>query len=94
MEHFFLDDNFCSDIEDLARVFDIDEDNVKKCIRLETGVPGVRVFAPKFIEKHKGKPCKGRKCPHWGTTMFEHDSVLVCPMHGLKGDIVKEIIIG
>lgn len=67
---------------------------VKKCIRLETGVPGINVFAPKFIEKHRGKSCKGRKCPHWGTTMFEHEGMLVCPMHRLKGDIVKEIIIG
>jgi hypothetical protein len=28
MEHFFYDDTFCSDLEDLARVLDIDEDNV------------------------------------------------------------------
>jgi hypothetical protein len=28
MEHFFYNDNFCSGIEDLARLFDIDEDNV------------------------------------------------------------------
>ena len=30
MENFFYDDNFCSDIEDLARVFNIDEDNVNE----------------------------------------------------------------
>jgi hypothetical protein len=30
MEHFFYDDNFCLDIEDLAGVFDIDEDNVNE----------------------------------------------------------------
>ena len=30
MENFFLDDNFCSDIEDLAKVFDIDEDNINE----------------------------------------------------------------
>jgi DNA-directed RNA polymerase specialized sigma subunit len=30
MENFFYDDRFCSDIEDLARVFDIDEDNVNE----------------------------------------------------------------
>ena len=30
MENFFYDDSFCSDIEDLARVFDIDEDNVNE----------------------------------------------------------------
>lgn len=26
--------------------------------------------------------------------MFEHEGVLICPMHGLKGDVFKEIIIG
>ena len=30
MEHFFYDDTFCSDLEDLANVFDIDEDNVNE----------------------------------------------------------------
>jgi hypothetical protein len=30
MNHFFYDDNFCLDIEDLAKVFDIDEDNVNE----------------------------------------------------------------
>lgn len=30
MKHFFYDDTFCSDLEDLANVFDIDEDNVNE----------------------------------------------------------------
>jgi len=30
MEHFFYDDTFCSDLEDLANVFDIDEYNVNE----------------------------------------------------------------
>ena len=30
MEHFFYDDTFCSDLDDLANVFDIDEDNVNE----------------------------------------------------------------
>jgi DNA-directed RNA polymerase specialized sigma subunit len=30
MEHFFYEDTFCSDLEDLARIFDIDEDNVNE----------------------------------------------------------------
>lgn len=30
MEHFFYDDNFCTDLEDLANIFDIDEDNVNE----------------------------------------------------------------
>lgn len=28
MENFFIDDNFCSDLEDLANTLEIDEDNV------------------------------------------------------------------
>ena len=28
MEHFIYDDTFCSDLEDLANIFDIEEDNV------------------------------------------------------------------
>lgn len=30
MEHFFYEDTFCSDLEDLANVFDINEDNVNE----------------------------------------------------------------
>ena len=30
MEHFFHEDTFCSDLEDLANVFDIYEDNVNE----------------------------------------------------------------
>ena len=30
MEHFFYNDTFCTDLEDLANVFDIDEDNVNE----------------------------------------------------------------
>ena len=30
MEYFFYEDTFCSDLEDLANVFDIDEDNVNE----------------------------------------------------------------
>jgi hypothetical protein len=30
MENFFYDDTFCLDLEDLARVFDIDEENVNE----------------------------------------------------------------
>lgn len=66
---------------------------IKKCLRLETGVPGISFHAPEFIKKYNGKSCKGRKCPHWGTTMNEIDGILICPMHRLKGDVLKEIII-
>lgn len=30
MENFFYEDNFCSDINDLAQIFDIDEDNINE----------------------------------------------------------------
>ncbi len=30
MENFFYEDNFCSDIDDFAKIFDIDEDNVNE----------------------------------------------------------------
>lgn len=30
MENFFYDDTFCSDLDDLANVFDIDEDNANE----------------------------------------------------------------
>jgi hypothetical protein len=30
MEHFFHDDDFCSDLDDLARIFDIEEDNINE----------------------------------------------------------------
>lgn len=40
MEHFFYDEVFCSDLEDLANTFDIDENNVNElkddwCVRVE-----------------------------------------------------------
>lgn len=40
-----------------------------------------------------GKSCKGKKCPHFGTTMIEREGYMVCPMHNLIGDIEKEIIV-
>lgn len=65
----------------------------KKCIRVETGVPGVKFHKPAFFEKYKGKSCKGKKCPHWGAKMTNIDGVLVCPMHGLRGCLETEIIL-
>jgi len=65
----------------------------KKCLRLDTGVPAIRIYKPEFIKKYSGKSCKGRKCPHWGTLMNEVDGELICPMHRLKGNLQTEIII-
>lgn len=33
-----------------------------------------------------GKKCKGKLCPHFGTTMLEKGGLLVCPMHNLIAD--------
>ncbi len=66
-----------------------------KCVRLSAGIPPV-YFNGSILgwrDSMAGKSCKGRKCPHFGTTMNEVGGRLVCPMHGLVGDIEKEIII-
>lgn len=66
-----------------------------KCKRLTTGLsyipPASKVM--KWKRTMIGKSCKGRKCPHLGVHMHERDGVLYCPLHGLRGDIVKEVII-
>lgn len=66
----------------------------KKCLRLETGLAGWPT--DKFFEWKKsmiGKSCAGRKCPHYGAVMTVIDGKLKCPMHGLVGDLKKEVII-
>jgi hypothetical protein len=69
----------------------------KKCIRLDTGLyldnvhPEHSFF--QWQSSMLGKSCKGRKCPHFGAIMSEINGKLVCPMHGLIGDIKTEIII-
>lgn len=69
----------------------------KRCVRLTTGVnPPPMFFESKNSEWYqtmKGKSCAGRKCPHFGTVMIELNGILVCPLHNLKGDIIREIII-
>lgn len=69
----------------------------KKCIGLDTGLKTDMVDKDhdffKWYNSMKGKSCKGRKCPHFGATMSEINGELICPMHGLKGDILTEIII-
>jgi hypothetical protein len=69
----------------------------KKCISLQTGLYLDNVHPEhdffKWAESMKGKSCKGRKCPHFGAVMNEINGLLVCPMHGLIGDIKTEIII-
>lgn len=68
----------------------------KKCKRLTTGLSmGIRKDE-RYSEWYKsmlGKSCKGKKCPHFGTEMLEREGVLVCPLHNLTGDILKEKII-
>lgn len=65
----------------------------KKCLRVETGVVSGGSVGANWRKSMQGKSCKGKICPHWGAVMSNIDGVLVCPMHGLKGDIKKEIII-
>jgi hypothetical protein len=39
-----------------------------------------------WYSSYIGRSCKGRKCPHFGTTMLEKDGKLECPMHHLTAD--------
>jgi hypothetical protein len=76
-----------------------------KCRRLTTGLRppekySVEAKGSKNAAKYwawranmVGKSCKGRKCPHLGTTMLEQDGVLVCPLHNLVGSVETETII-
>lgn len=67
----------------------------KRCLRTTTGVKPP-VYATSYFKWYNtmvGKKCTGRKCPHFGTVMVEDNGKLVCPMHGLRGDMEKEIII-
>lgn len=68
----------------------------RKCFRLETGIDikkgGITYL--RWYRSMVGKSCKGRICPHRGTVMHERDNgSLVCPLHGLIGDIQNEKII-
>lgn len=66
----------------------------RKCIYPEVCLDTCIYYAkPSFVKKYIGKSCKGRKCPHWGVTMQETNGKLLCPMHGLRGCIEKEVII-
>ena len=67
----------------------------KKCIRTTTGIkpPPSSDNYDKWYQTFFGKSCKGKKCPHLGTKMLEHDGKLICPLHNLTGCVDKEIII-
>lgn len=72
----------------------------RKCIILTTGImpPSKdKQFKNsdymKWYNSFIGKSCKGKKCPHLGTTMFEVDGRLVCPLHKLQGCLTSEKII-
>ncbi|MEE6129146.1 hypothetical protein V2E39_17225 [Chryseobacterium arthrosphaerae] len=72
----------------------------RKCKRLTTGIKPPRrsrfYDSPfyKWVESMKGKSCRGKKCPHLGTKMFEEDGILVCPLHNLISDENHDIIVG
>lgn len=67
----------------------------KMCKRLTTGIDP----PPKAKQYHQwytsmiGKDCKGKKCPHLGTTMLEHNGKWICPLHNLFGDPKTETIV-
>lgn len=67
----------------------------RKCIRDTTGIAPPRLALKywRWYEEQIGKTCKGKKCPHLGHTMHEKNGHLECPLHGLIGDIKKEVII-
>ncbi len=82
-------------------VFDSIEVKRRKCKRLTTGInPPISkrdfdksrfgVWAKEMI----GKSCKGKRCPHLGTTMMECEGRLVCPLHNLVSDVAQESIEG
>jgi hypothetical protein len=74
-----------------------------KCERQDTGL----AFSENPTEKQQknlknyhewyqgfiGKSCKGRRCPHYGTIMFEKNGLLVCPMHHLTADPLSLLVI-
>ena len=67
----------------------------RKCRRLTTGIKPPPKYK-KYYEWYAtfvGKSCKGKRCPHRGTTMLECNGKLVCPLHMLTGDKETEKII-
>jgi len=71
----------------------------RKCVRDTTGIkPPVEAFRgnrpyAQWYDKMRGKSCKGKKCPHFGTTMHERNGHLVCPLHDLRGSMKTNRII-
>lgn len=69
-----------------------------KCKRKITGIiPPARYTDKhsywKWYDSYVGKSCKGRRCPHLGTSMMEVEGKLVCPLHNLHGNVKTETII-
>ena len=68
----------------------------KRCVRLTTGLPLFKlpgIIYKQWYKDYVGKSCKGKKCPHLGHKMNIVNGRLECPLHGLLGDIEKEVII-
>ena len=67
----------------------------RKCRRKTTGIRpplNKNSIYITWYQKYVGKSCKGRKCPHLGTTMHLVGDKLVCPLHNLQGCPDKEIV--
>jgi hypothetical protein len=71
----------------------------KKCRRRTTGINpvspqgSISQMYNDWYKTYLGKSCKGKKCPHLGTTMLEVDGRLVCPLHKLNGCKTSEKIV-
>lgn len=69
-----------------------------KCRTIRTGIRPPNRFHPddkyhKWYKTFIGKSCAGKRCPHLGTLMHEHDGKLICPLHNLTANKKTEIII-
>lgn len=53
-------------------------------------------FGPRFVDDHKGKKLKCKRCPHKGvdlSTIPVVDGVITCPAHGLRYDAESHVCI-
>lgn len=67
----------------------------KQCKRLTIGLrpPMQAKSFHDWVRSQKGKSCAGRICPHFKAKMNLINGELICPMHGLAGDPITEVII-
>lgn len=75
---------------------------IKECLRKDTGLDFQNLLIGEWMDQnwfpwqkqYIGHQCKGKRCPHFGTTMIEKDDgTMECPLHGLVADRMTERII-